>query len=228
MASSAAEQRQAVADLSGLAVGELGGLWGQFSGWSALQVRDALMELLPAIFDQYGPAAASLAADWFEELRAEAAVAGRFGAVLAPAPVEAQWKNLIGRSIGGLFGADPRPDDVLTLLQGGLQRSVANQHRLTVVESTRNDPHAKGWKRVGVGGNCKFCDMLISRGSVYHKDTALFRAHDSCNCAASPTWAENVVYVTGEPYRQSQARPRSAKALRKRNQAAYDWIAEHE
>lgn len=227
MASSAAEQRQAVADLSGLAVDDLQLLWEQIRSLPAGQVKDALMELLPAIFELYGPAAASLAADWFDEMRAEAGVKGRFHAVLAPEPVEAQWKNLIGRSVGGLYGANPRPDDVLTLLSGGVQRSVANQHRLTVVNSTEHDPKARGWKRVGVGENCGFCNMLIDRGAVYHGDSVTFRAHDHCNCVASPTWDDRVVKVSFEAYEQSKARPRSDTALAARNQRAYEWMREH-
>lgn len=228
MTLSAADQRQAVAELTSRATGDLDGLWPRLQDIDPGKLKGVLLEVLPAIFDLYGPAAASLAADWFEDLRADARAKGRVGAVLAKEPVEAQWKGLIGRSIGGAFGPTPRYDDVLTLLSGGLQRAVANQHRLTVVDSTQADPHAKGWRRIGIGENCKFCNMLIDRGAVYHGDTVTFRAHDHCNCVASPTWDDGLVKVSGEPYRQSQNRPKSDAALKKRNQAAYSWMREHE
>ena len=225
--SSAAEQRQAVADLSSMAVAELVSVWPQVAGLDPVAAREVLVEALPDLFGPYGDAAASLAADWYEELRDEQRVAGRFRPTLAPEPVEDQWKALAGRAVGSLFGAAPRPDDALTILSGGLQRAVANQHRLTVVDSTKADPKAKGWKRVGVGHNCGFCNMLIGRGHVYRGDSVTFRAHDHCNCAASPVWADNVVYVTGEPYVQSQNRPRSDAALKARNKRAYQWMKDH-
>lgn len=228
MALSPAEQRQAVALLTSRATGDLDGLWPRLHEMDPEKLKGVLLEVLPAIFDGYGPAAASLAADWFEDLRADAGVKGRSAAVLAKEPVEAQWRNLIGRSVGGLFAPAPRYDDVLTSLSGGLQRAVANQHRLTVVDSTQADPHSKGWRRIGVGENCRFCNMLIDRGAVYHGDTVTFRAHDHCNCVAAPTWDDSLVKVSGEPYRQSKHRPKSDAALKKRNQAAYAWMREHE
>jgi len=227
-AATALEQRQALRTLTGYAVADLVLIWPQLRKVKPNRLYDVLLTLLPAIQEKYGPSAASLAADWFEDSRADAKVAGRARAVLASPPVEAQWKALLDRSLSGMFAEEQRPEATLSMLSGGLQRSVANEHRQTIVQSTRADPKSKGWARVGSGKTCGFCQMLIDRGAVYTEATAAFLAHDHCSCVASPTWAPNVTKVSFAAKQQSVNRPRSEAALNKRNQAAYKWIREHE
>lgn len=74
----------------------------------------------------------------------------------------------------------------MTLIGGGLQRTIANQHRGTVTASSIADPKARGWRRVGSGVSCDFCQMLLGRGAVYIEETADFATHDHCNCSAEP------------------------------------------
>lgn len=229
MVNSAHEERQAVADLASLAENELVRVWPQLRNLDPPDIKAALAEILPELGDKYGDAAAAMAADWYENLRESEGVTTRFRSVLAKRTEEAQWRALIWRVMGPFYtvNAEPDPADALTIARGGLQRAVANQHRLTIVDSSKADPKSKGWRRVGVGENCKFCEMLISRGAVFRGDTVTFRSHDSCNCAAMPNWSSDVVYASGMPYEQSKARPRSAKAAREKNQRAYDWMDEH-
>jgi hypothetical protein len=68
--------------------------------------------------------------------------------------------------------------------------------------------------------------MLIDRGHVYTEATVTFRSHDSCSCAASPSWAPNVTKVSREPYRQSQ-RNRSDAQKARDNARAREYIAEN-
>ena len=80
---SAAEQRQAIADLAELARRDLFKL---LSGVDPKDYRDALAAVLPQLGSAYGDAAAALAADWYESLREAAEVRGRFAPVLAREP----------------------------------------------------------------------------------------------------------------------------------------------
>ena len=226
MATSAAQARQALQTLTALARRDLAALWARLADLSPQDTRNALAPLLPVLGDKYGDAAATLAADWYEELRDAAEARGRFAPVLAQSPDAARWESLAGWAVGPLFGVTPDRAGALTLLAGGLQRSIADQHRLTVVQSSMADPAASGWRRVGVGENCGFCRMLIDRGHVYTEASVTFRSHDHCNCAASPEFASNVVKVSREPYRQSQ-KTRSDATKAKDNARAYDFIAEH-
>ena len=130
-----------------------------------------------------------MAADWYDELRDAERVRGRFRAVPAAEVDVKRWESLAGWGIGPLFGAEPDRAAALTLLEGGLQRTVADRHRLTIVENAVRDPEAAGWTRHGSGSSCDFCIMLIDRGNVYTEASADFVAHDHCNCSAAPAWS---------------------------------------
>ena len=225
--SAVAEARQALIDLTTLTRRELFDLWQSLMGRPPDEVRDLLMGVLPTLGEEYGSAAAALAADWYDDLRLEAGVSGRFFAEPADLPDRGRYESLVKWGLAPLFREEPEPDVAFTLIEGGMQRTVADQHRLTVVEATKRDPQAKGWRRVGVGHNCGFCRMLIDRGHVYTEATVTFRSHDHCNCAAAPSWDANVVKVSPAAYEQSKNRPRSDKALKARNQAAYAYIRDN-
>jgi len=186
---SAPEQRQAIADLAELARRDLFKL---LSGVAPKDYRDALAAVLPALGSAYGDAAAALAADWYESLREAAEVRGRFAPVLAREPDVGRWESLAGWAASHL--------DPLALAVGGLQRSIADQHRLTIVNSSIADPAAAGWRRVGVGDSCGFCRMLIDRGHTYTEASVQFKSHDNCACCAAPSFASNVRKVIGVPY----------------------------
>lgn len=174
--------RQGVADLSTLANADLAELWRTVT--NADEARAALLEILPDLCDTYGSAASTLAADWYDETRDGLRVAGRFSAITADlgdlgGDVLARW------GIAPLFGADPNWLAAQTLIEGGLQRRIANASRDTVTGSTYADPKAVGWQRVG-NGDCSWCEMLISRGAVYTEASSQFAAHDHCQCGAMP------------------------------------------
>lgn len=183
------------------------------------------MDVLPALGDQYGDAAAELAASYFETARDLAEARGTFTPVLAEPPSPARWEALSRWGVDPLFAAVPDATAALSRVTGGLQRTIADQHRLTIVESSIADPVASGWKRVGVGDNCGFCRMLIDRGHVYSEAGVTFRSHDHCNCAAAPSWASNVVKVSTEPYKQSR-KNRSEATKKADNARARDYIAD--
>jgi len=219
------EAREALAGLTALARRDLFSLFDALRDLTAEQTRDVLREILPTLGLQYGDAAAALAADWYAQLRDEAGAPGVFDPVLATEPDSGRWDSLARWGVAPLFQATPDLGSALTLIAGGLQRSIADQHRLTIVDSSIADPAASGWKRVGVGANCGFCRMLIDRGHVYTESGVTFRSHDHCNCAASPSFADNVVKVSTEPYRQSQ-RNRSDETKAKDNARAKAFIAD--
>lgn len=222
---SAAEARQGLVDLTALARRDLAAFWALVQDWPVEQIRDALMDVLPALGDQYGDAAAELAASYFETARERADARGSFAPVLAERPDRARWEALSRWGVDPLFAAEPDAATALSRVSGGLQRTIADQHRLTVVESSLADPAASGWRRVGVGDNCGFCRMLIDRGHVYTEAGVTFRSHDHCNCAAAPSWDSNVVKVSTEPYRQSR-KNRSDATRKADNARARAYIAD--
>lgn len=201
-----AEQRQALAQLTALAQSDLAAFWVAADALPVEELRVALAEILPGIGLTYGDAAAALGAEWFETAREASGAPGSFAPVLAEQPDQGRWASLANWATEPMLRPDQRPNAMLswaarpslkpkdvrattlTRLDGGLQRSIAAQHRETIMRSSIADPAAKGWKRVGNGDTCDFCAMLIGRGAVYARETARFKSHDHCSCVARPMW----------------------------------------
>ena len=184
---SAAEARLDVIGLHRLLGNRLRELWPLLVRLPLPELLDALIDLLPMVADEFGDAAAALAADWYVDARERADVPGRFTPVLAPLPGIARFEAL------ARWGVDPiikrqDPDAAAALIEGGMRRIVSNVHRETVMQSSTADPAALGWRRLGRGDTCDFCRKLIGRGAVYTDLTVRFEAHDSCKCIAAPSW----------------------------------------
>jgi len=165
---------------------ELAKAWDLVTGQSAETVRDFLMEVVPAIGDKYGMASATLAADWYDEVRSAAAVRGTFLAEPAPLPDSSRYEALVRWGVDPLFRPEPDPEASQSLVGGGLQKIVTNMHGQTLTESTLRDPAAQGWSRMARAEGCDICKVLAGRGAVYREATADFATHDHCLCVAVP------------------------------------------
>lgn len=153
----------------------------------AREVRDGLRDILPRLVEVYGSAAASLGADWYDDLREQAEMRGRFQAIVADLPDAGRTDALAGYAIAPLFGADPDGATALSKAAGGLQRIIFNADRQTVMRSSIQDRAARGWQREG-NGECDFCALLIGRGAVYSEATVDFDSHDRCRCVGVPVF----------------------------------------
>lgn len=216
----AAPLRRGQQELSRMAANDLAALWRQIS--NAAEAQIALNDVLPSLIQSYGEAAATLAADWYDEARLVAQVGGSFTAIPADI-VESGDRALAGWALSK--GTDL--DSVLALVTGGLDRRILDFSRQTVMGSALADPAADGWQRVGVGDNCKFCAMLIGRGAVYSAAGADFASHDWCNCAAAPAFTGQPRPV--KPYKVSPRRTIDPKTGKPLPDAAFElakeWIA---
>lgn len=184
-------------------------------------LRDPLAAVLAEVADKYGTASATLAADFYDDMREGVVKTGpRFTPKLAPLPGADRYESLAGWGIGPLFGANPDPKMALSNLTGGLQLDVVDAYMGTIAESSIADPAAHGWQRVADGGACDFCVMLEGRGEVYSEDGALFGAHDHCGCSAEPAFAGEPKPV--QPYTPSERRVSDADRARVRA-----WIKAH-
>lgn len=176
--------RDGVQDLATLAANDLRGLWRQVTNLD--EAREALEDILPMLVRTYGLAAGTLAANWYDDLRDELNVERRFAAIVAE--LDDQGADVLARwGVKPLLGDEPDWRRAQVLVEGGLQRRIANGARETVRISSIEDSQAQGWMRAG-GGDCAFCDLLISRGAVYTEATADFAAHDHCRCTAVPAF----------------------------------------
>lgn len=73
-----------------------------------------------------------------------------------------------------------------------LVRHTEQAGREGMIAMVQADDDALGWARVARGGKtCAFCLLLVSRGPVYSKDTAVFESHPACDCIAVPVYDRN-------------------------------------
>lgn len=174
----------------------------------------ALRDILPALIDAYGLAAATTAADWYNNLRASQGIGGVFEAMPEDIPNAGAhaligWAQSEAADLAGLQA----------LIQGGMQRRILNFSRGTVTSASVNDSRSRGWQRVGAG-ECAFCAMLISRGAVYTEASADFASHDHCSCSATPAWEDRELPV--KPYVPSSRNISDADRARVKA-----WISNH-
>lgn len=176
--------RRELTTLTGLAEKDLSALWREFDRVDG--ARDLLMDTLPRLVTIYGAAAATLAADYYDDLREQAGARGRFTAIPAE-PAGAEATEVLARvAVGPLFGAEPNFAAALTLASGGLQRHIANAGRETLRFSSIQDRAAEGWRRVGVG-ECEWCQQYLD-GEVHYVEGYDFDAHDHCRCNVEPVF----------------------------------------
>lgn len=172
--------------------GELARLWGSITGGPPELVRDAILDVLPSLTQRWGEAAAAAAADWYEELRADAAAPGRFTARVAPALSPTQEDALLQRArwaLGPLFAGDP--SRALSRLTGLVDEHIRRAGGDTIAASVEHDPARPRFARIPVGETCAFCIMLAGRGAVYHSpETAgeFTKYHHADDCVITPIW----------------------------------------
>jgi hypothetical protein len=199
--SDAEAHRRDLLALTALAIADLDVLFRRAG--SADEARDLLAGVLPELVAVYGAAAATLAADWYDEVRDADGVPGRFRAIPADLPDRGRTDSLAGWAVGPLFSAVPDFAAAKEKAAGGLHRIVADAGRQTVIRSVGADPRGAGWSRRVSGESCDFCRMIAGRGAVYSASTADFSSHDHCDCAAVPVFGA----VRGvRPYTPSQRR----------------------
>jgi hypothetical protein len=185
LSTAAKRHRGDLAELARLAENDLAAVFRDVS--NVEDVKAGLNDILPKLVTIYGSAAATLGADWYEDLREQAEVRGRFQAIVADLPDVGRTESLAGYAVSPLFGARPDAAIALSKAAGGLQRIIFDADRHTVMRSSIQDPGARGWQRQGTG-ECDFCQLLIGRGAVYTEESVSFESHDRCRCVGVPAF----------------------------------------
>lgn len=149
-------------------------IWPRLRRQSPDTIRDALLELAPTLSDQYGGAAAAMAADWFESVTGQSART-------ASTTQHAAVVGSVRAAAGGFY--DGRLEDAFERIVASTARHANQAGRETVMESASR--HDIRYARAPEPGACAWCLMLSSRGAVYHsRSTAgeFRRFHDDCRC----------------------------------------------
>lgn len=156
--------------------------------------RDAVVDVVNAVLDNYGLAAGQAAADFFDVSR-EMAVGEKLGATATadrdPAATEGAIRAFVDNVNDGDCDAFERL--VLSRIDYEIKRAAGT----TMMENAARDPLSPRFARVPSGGEtCKFCLMLAGRGFVYHsKKTAgeFGHYHDNCDCRIVASWDKDGV-----------------------------------
>jgi hypothetical protein len=193
VAGAAATTASAQAAQAGLAVA-LG--YGVDAAWKRLDpsnLKTSLPEfrqLMAALIHRYGLASATMAVQQYRRDRAAAGITKPFIVrPVAPAPLEQVGKSL-DWATQGLWAKEPNLIAVRTTVQGVAEKLTLQPGRDTIIGAVRADTEAKAWARVPEPGACSFCALLATRGAVYKKDTAGFKAHDHCKCHVEPVFGK--------------------------------------
>lgn len=160
-------------------------------------VRDELLEIVPALTREYGDVAATVAAEWYEQIRS-GQVGGTYTARLGSQIADAAPESSVKYAAGHLF--TEKPEQTLALLTGSLQRHVLYSGRDTVARNVALDPAKPRYARVTSGKTCAWCSMLASRGFVYHDQAAAGATddfHDDCNCSITPEFDREQHHIEG-------------------------------
>lgn len=191
-ASDVAALRTRNAAVAALAKRALAAFWGTLDFTDPYRARGAILEFLPELVAQYGQVAATVAADWYEQVRAKD-VNGTFNAILAEtAPVEQVQANVRYQATP-LFSGDP--SYMLQTLAGAVQMHVVNTSRETIRSNAARDPAKPRFARVPTGSKtCAWCSLLASRGFVYASAATAGkgdRYHHECDCQAVADFSDN-------------------------------------
>lgn len=202
-AADTARLRQAQTGIRVLVERDLAQFFASLNLSSPEAARDALLLFVPELVARYGEAAGTIAADWYDDLRAAERVPGRYRAQAVQSPYAGEATvGLVRRAAGALF--TETPGEALLALTAKTGKYVLAAARETIVTSTHGDPRSSGWQRVTRAGACSFCTMLAGRGAVYKEATAHFASHGDCNCAAAPSWDPNAPEVDVTLYEASK------------------------
>ena len=149
----------------------------------------ALEEYLPNLVTAYGDVAASVAAEFFEEMRDQAGAGAVFRAILGDAPPAEAVQANARWAVGPMFGGTKA--DALARLDQVVDRMTLQVGRDTMARSIQGDPAKPRWARVPQGKTCAFCMTLASRGPIYLTEQTAGKNnkfHAKCDCTPTPIW----------------------------------------
>lgn len=141
--------------------------------WTATnQGYTQVAEQYPGTVDPYAAAAATLSAQWYQQLMPQAA----FAVQTAPLPgVDALRAN-----VGWAF----TQTSPLKALAGTTERHVFKTSRDTVIGNAKRE-NAR-WARYASAHACPWCRVLATREAVYRDAENAVKGHDGCHCLAVP------------------------------------------
>jgi hypothetical protein len=180
------QYRLANAELSRLVKRDLTAFFASLNLNRPEAARNALLEFLPMLTTQYGDIAASVAAEFYEDMRASAGARGSFTALSAASVPTAAVESKVRYLAGHLW--TPTPGAMLGALLVAADKYTKQPGRDTVAANAKRE--GVRWARVPSGAKtCSWCLILASRDAVYASKKSAggeenHRYHGDCDCQA--------------------------------------------
>ncbi|MBT1166731.1 hypothetical protein [Bifidobacterium simiarum] len=182
-------------------------------------IRDALLDLVPAIAAKYGDVGSVAAAEWYERMRRKW-FDEDYEADTTYEPddkaIRATVRRLAGHLWDGEDGTPADPDVMLRGLLANMDKWVKAGGRGVIEKAVRRDPRKPRFARVPQGAKtCAFCAMLAGRGFVYSSAEAagaMNKFHPDCDCEIIPSWDKKNPKIEG--YDDSKFKKRYMEARR--------------
>lgn len=182
-------------------------------------MRDALLDLVPAIASKYGNAGSVAAGEWYEQMRAKW-FKDATDIDTTYQPDDTAIQETIRRLAGHLWDKDGTPADPDMMLKGllaNMDKWVKAGGRETIERAVKRDPRKPRYARVPQGAKtCAFCAMLAGRGFVYSSAEAagaMGKYHNDCDCEIIPSWDKNNPKVAGYDDKAYYARYMEARRM---------------
>lgn len=168
------------AEVARMARTELAAWWAMLDKSDLDALREEVLWFFPTLVEEYGNVAATVAADWYEEICQERASMEMGLDTFDKARARARWA--IGESWNGKHAESLR---TLELVADEMVRQFG---RDSVTQSAA--ANNRRYARVPAGAEtCAFCLMVASRGFAYHSaQTAgeMAKFHSDCDCQIVP------------------------------------------
>ena len=174
-----------------LVLAELAKIWRGINTLNANATRDLMLEAVPLLVTSYGDVAATVAADFYDDVRDASEARGRFTAEPVADLDADDLRGQVRWSLSPIYSRTPDPEQALSRLSGKVDEYTLQSGRDTVATNTRRDPAGPRWARVPVGKTCAFCVSLASRGAAYRSEESARganRYHGGCDCTPAPFW----------------------------------------
>ena len=211
-----------------------------YTDWT--RAAQQLREIIDALMEKYGIAAAELGAQWYEFCR-DNEFDRRFTAIVGDTS-RYSARSDVNAAIDKLFDGEIAVEELVDTLAGVVNNQVKKQARDTILENLqderlqairRGDSKAAGrmgYARVPVGATCAFCLLLASQGFVYNtRQSAIYakdgdKFHKGCDCVAVPFHEAGKIAGYGERLSEYEQLYRDADNMRRSGDIP-DELKEH-
>lgn len=184
---------QSQRDIRALVLRDLAAWWAAVEHMTPAQIQREAEQFLPILAQAHGEVSATVAADFYENARADSGARGRFTAQLATNGAGAEVGRNVGWATSPLFGGNPA--GAIGRMSQIADAASLQAGRDTVMFNNTRDPAKPRFARVPVGKTCAWCLMLGSRGAAYRsaESAGAGRAfHADCDCQPVPSWSGGI------------------------------------